>query len=137
MSILISTFLLSQSEYKLAFKEGFADALCFNRENYCQRRVPYDNDIPQPSYNEKSDFATGFVKGIVAGFKYRNSEAGTNYDFSDYMDKIVQRKIESRRKSVQNYENYLDEDLRRRHPRPTDPRQAEIYDMIMSNNLEY
>lgn len=133
--VFFSSFMFAQSEYISAYKDGFADALCYNRENYCQRRAPYDKDIPLPSYNEKSDFATGFVKGMIAGFKYRNTEAGTNYDFSDYMEKIVARKIESRRRAVQNYENYLDEDLRRRNPRPTDARQAEIYDMIMSNNL--
>ncbi|WP_126652793.1 hypothetical protein [Chryseobacterium aureum] len=135
--IAFSSFVFSQSEYNSAYKEGFADALCYRKGSYCQRRAPYDSNIPLPSYNERADYSTGYIKGIVDGFKYRNSEDRTNYDFSDYMNEIVQRKIESRRRTVENYEKYLDDDLRARHPRPKDPRQAEIYDKIMSNDLDY
>ncbi|MFL9835825.1 hypothetical protein [Chryseobacterium terrae] len=135
--IALSSFLFSQNEYKSAYKQGFADALCYRTGSYCQRRAPYDSNIPLPKYNEKADSSTGYIKGIIDGFKYRNSEGGTNYDFTDYMNQILQIKIESRRRTVENYEKYLDDDLRERHPRPKDPRQAEIYDKIMSNDLDY
>ncbi|WP_300687642.1 hypothetical protein [Chryseobacterium sp.] len=53
------------------------------------------------------------------------------------MNEILQRKIESRKRTVENYEKYLDDDLRARYPRPKDPRPAEIYDKIMSNDFDY
>ena len=135
--IAFSSFLFSQNEYNYAYKEGFADAVCYRKEYYCHRRAPSDINIPLPQYNEKSDFTTGYMKGIIDGFKYRNSKDRTNYDFNDYMEQMVNKKIESRRRSVRNYENFLDDDLRSRNPRPKDPRQAELYDKIMSNDLDY
>ena len=77
----------------------------------------------------------GYVSGIVAGFNYRNSKNGTNYDYNSYMSKLLERKIESRKRQVEQSENYYNEELKSRHPRPSDPRQRAIYDAIMSNSL--
>lgn len=136
--LLIPILSFAQTNFQTGYQQGFADAFCYNRVNTCQRVAPSISNIPSPNYsrNESSNnFMDGYVNGIVHGFAYRNSSNGTNYDYNDYTTALLKAKIESRRRHVQQAEEYYNNDLRTRYPRPTDPRQRALYDAIMSNDL--
>lgn len=138
-ALLLMPFLsFAQTNFQIGYQHAFADAFCYNRESTCQRIAPYTSDIPSPNYakNESSNnYMDGYINGIIAGFAYRNTKQGTRYDYGALMTQLLERKMESRRRQVQQTEDFYNQDLQRRHPRPTDPRQRAIYDAIMSNDL--
>lgn len=128
----------AQTNFQSGYQQGFADAFCYSRESTCQRVAPYLSDIPNPNYsrNESSNnLMDGYINGMVAGFSYRNSKEGTRYDYSSYMTALLERKMESRRRQVQQTEDFYNQQLQNRYPRPTDARQRALYDAIMSNDL--
>lgn len=134
--LVMSSFVFSQTTFQNAYRIAFADALCY-RENYtCQRKAPMLSDIPLPNYDESpSNYLDGYARGIVDGFSYKNEHNKTDYDYQEYAQHMFDLKKASRERAVQQTEQYYNEDLQRRHPRPTDPQKRALYDAIMSNNL--
>lgn len=138
LSIFFSIPLVAQTNFVIGYRDAFADAFCYKREQTCQRVAPYASDVPQPNYSKNessSNYMDGYMNGIIAGFNYRNSQSGVKYNFNEYSTALLNRKIENRRRAVQQSEDYFNEDLRRRNPPPTDSRQRALYDAIMNNNL--